>query len=451
MKVVVIGCTHAGTAAVEQILEEHPGTQVTVYERDDNISFLSCGIALYLGHKVKHLEDMFYADPKDLEKLGAKVYMKHDVLKIDSKNKTIMCEDMKTHQIINDTYDKLIMTTGSTVAVPPIMGISDTRILMCKSYAQAEAIYETAKEYKNITIVGGGYIGVELAESYANTDHKVSLIQSRDQVLNNYLDKDMSQNVIELLKEHGVDVYLNERVTGFTRDDDDSILIETTKDDHKADLVIVCTGFVANTELLRGQVDMDRHGAIIINEYTQTSNPDIYAAGDACTVIFNPTGKHAYMPLATNAIRQGALAGTNVFGNIKKYMGTQATSAMELFGYTVASTGLTMHHALNSDINADTVTYHDYYRPKYMPTTDMLTVKLVYNKDNHLILGAQFFSKHEVAQSANTMSVCIQNKNTIDDLAYMDMLFQPNYDNPFNYLNLVAQKALAKEREGKAK
>src|SRR5699024_5573267 len=241
----------------------------------------------------------------------------------DSKNKTIMCEDMKTHQIINDNYDKLIMTTGSTVAVPPIMGISDTRILMCKSYAQVKAIYETAKEYKNITIVGGGYIGVELAESYANTDHKVSLIQSRDQVLNNYLDKDMSQNVIELLKEHDVNVYLNERVTGFTRDDNDSILIETTKDDHKADLVIVCTGFVANTELLRGQVDMDRHGAIIINEYTQTSNPDIYAAGDACTVIFNPTGKHAYMPLATNAIRQGALAGTNVFGNIKKYMGTQ--------------------------------------------------------------------------------------------------------------------------------
>ncbi|KRK96597.1 FAD-dependent oxidoreductase [Companilactobacillus futsaii] len=451
MKVVVIGCTHAGTAAVEQILEEHPGTEVTVYERDDNISFLSCGIALYLGHKVKRLEDMFYADPKDLEKLGAKVYMKHDVLKIDSKNKTIMCENMKTNQIINDTYDKLIMTTGSTVAVPPIMGISDTRILMCKSYAQAEAIYETAKEYKHITIVGGGYIGVELAESYANTDHEVSLIQSRDQVLNNYLDKDMSQNVIDLLAEHGVNVYLNERVTGFTRDDNDNVLIETTKDDHKADLVIVCTGFVANTELLRGQVDMDRHGAIIINEYTQTSNPDIYAAGDACTVIFNPTGKHAYMPLATNAIRQGALAGTNVFGNIKKYMGTQATSAMELFGYTIASTGLTLKHALNSGINADMVIYHDYYRPKYMPTTEMLTVKLVYNKDNRLILGAQFFSKHEVAQSANTLSVCIQNKNTIDDLAYMDMLFQPNYDNPFNYLNLVAQEAVAKEREIKAK
>ena len=254
MKVVVVGCTHAGTVAVEQVLQEHPDTKVTVYERDDNISFLSCGIALYLGGRVKHLEDMFYASPKDLEKLGATIRMKHDVLKIDSEKKTLMCENMETHEIINDTYDKLIMTTGSTVVVPPIMGISDSRILMCKSYAQARAIHDTAKEYKNIAIVGGGYIGVELAESYANTDHEVTLIQSRDQVLNNYIDKDMSEKVIDLLKEHGVKVYLSERVTGFDRTEDDHVLIETTGDDHTSDLVIVCTGFVANTELLRDKL-----------------------------------------------------------------------------------------------------------------------------------------------------------------------------------------------------
>lgn len=261
MKVVVVGCTHAGTVAVEQVLQEHPDTKVTVYERDDNISFLSCGIALYLGGRVKHLEDMFYASPKDLEKLGATIRMKHDVLKIDSEKKTLMCENMETHEIINDTYDKLIMTTGSTVVVPPIMGISDSRILMCKSYAQARAIHDTAKDYKHIAIVGGGYIGVELAESYANTNHEVSLIQSRDQVLNHYIDPDMSEKIVNLLKEHNVDVYLNENVTGFNRDDDDNVVIETSKEDHKADLVIVCTGFVANTDLLRGQVDMDRRGA----------------------------------------------------------------------------------------------------------------------------------------------------------------------------------------------
>lgn len=259
----------------------------------------------------------------------------------------------------------------------------------------------------------------------------------------------MSDKVVNLLKEHDVNVFLNERVTGFDGDSEDNVVIETTKEDHKADLVIVCTGFVANTELLRGQVEMDKHGALIINDYTQTSDPDIYAAGDACTVRFNPTNQHAYMPLATNAIRQGALAGINVFGDIQKYMGTQATSAMELFGYTIASTGLTLKHALQAGINADMVEYHDNYRPAYMPSTAMLTIRLVYNKDNRLILGAQLFSKHEVAQSANTISVCIQNKNTIDDLAFVDMLFQPNYDNPFNYLNLVAQMAVAKERDAK--
>ncbi|WP_125587847.1 FAD-dependent oxidoreductase [Companilactobacillus jidongensis] len=447
MKVIVVGCTHAGTAAVDQILQDHPGTEVTVYERDDNISFLSCGIALYLGHRVKRLEDMFYADPSDLEKLGAKVNMKHDVLKIDAKNKKLMVENIKTGDVFEDTYDKLIMTTGSYVQVPPIMGIDNSKILMCKSYAQAREIYETAKDHKHIAIVGGGYIGVELAESYANTDHEVTLIQSNDQVLNHYIDKSMSINITDLLEENGVNIFLNERVSGFSGDD--QVVIETDKDDHKADLVIVCTGFIANTELLRGQVDMDRRGALVINEYVQTSDPDIYAAGDACTVNFNPTGKPAYMPLATNAIRQGALAGMNVFGNVQKYMGTQATSGMELFGYTLASTGLTLKNALEWGFNAEAVVYHDYYRPSYMPTTEMLTIRLVYDKDNHKILGAQFFSKHEVAQSANTISVMIQNNNTIDDLAFIDMLFQPNYDNPFNYLNLVGQMAVAKERDAK--
>jgi len=122
---------------------------------------------------------------------------------------------------------------------------------------------------------------------------------------------------------------------------------------------------------------------------------------------------------------------------------------MEIFGYTLAETGLTLKKALANGLNADSVTYHDYYRPNYMPTTDMLTIDLIYDKDNRKVLGAQLFSKHEIAQSANALSICIQNENTIDDLAFVDMLFQPNYDNPFNYLNLVAQQAIDKLDDNK--
>jgi len=190
---------------------------------------------------------------------------------------------------------------------------------------------------------------------------------------------------------------------------------------------------------------MDRHGAIIINDYVQTSNPDIFACGDASVVNFNPTGKPAYTPLATNAVRQGMLAGINVFGNIQRYMGTQATSAMNIFGHTLASTGLTIDHAKEAGMDADQVTFEGTWRPTYMPTTDDLTINLVYNRQNRRILGAQLFSEHEVAQSANAISIAIQNRNTIDDLAFVDMLFNPNFDDPFNYLNLVAQQAVEKE------
>ena len=444
MKVIVVGCTHAGTAAVEQILKKHPDTEVTVYERDDNIAFLSCGIALYLGRIVNRLEDMFYADPTTLEGYGAKVFMKHNVMKIDSKNKKIRVQDLTTQEIFEDSYDKLIMTTGSEVGVPPIGGMDNPRVLLCKSYAQAKKIYESALDYPSIAIVGAGYVGVELAESYANTVHEVTLIQSRETILNNYVDEPLSETIIQKLKEHDVKVQLGERVAEI--DDGEQLTIKT-KAGHafKADLVIVCTGFFANTDLLRGQVQMDGYGAILVNDYMQTSDPDIYAAGDSTAVKFNPTGEMKYIPLASSAVRQGTLAGMNIFGKVRKYMGTQATTAMGIFGYTLAETGLTLKKALANGLNADCVTYHDYYRPEYMPTTEMLTIYLIYDKDTRKVLGAQLFSKHEVAQSANAISICIQNENTIDDLAYVDMLFQPNYDNPFNYLNLVAQMTIDKE------
>ncbi|VDG24360.1 FAD-dependent oxidoreductase [Lactiplantibacillus mudanjiangensis] len=447
MKIVIVGCTHAGTAAAAQILQNHPEAELTIYERNDNISFLSCGIYLYLGGKVNRLEDMFYSSPEALTKLGATVKTKHNVLKIDAENKTLQVADMETGDVFDDTYDKLIMTTGSSVKVPPIFGIDESKVLLCKNYDQAREIYKTAKDNQRIAIVGAGYIGTELSESYANTNHEVTLFQSHDQILNHYISKDMSDRAVTLLKEHGVNVKLNHRVSAFTGNDKGELVIETNQGDFIADLAIVGTGFVPVTELLRGQVEMDKHGAIVINDYVQTSDPDIYAAGDPCVQNFNPTGEAAYTPLATNAVRQGALAGINIFGNLQRYMGTQATSAMQLFDHTLATTGLTYDIAKLSHVPVERVVFEGNWRPAYMETTDPLTIELTYNPENRKILGAQLWSPHEIAQSANALSIAIQNGNTIDDLAFVDMLFSPNFDDPFNYLNVVGQMAVAQERE----
>ena len=445
MKVIIVGSTHAGTNAAIQILRDHPDTDVTIYERHRTVSFLSTGISLFLDGQVKHLEDMFYSSPAELTRLGAKVKTRHNVLRIDADRQQVEVVDMVTGKISTVAYDRLIMATGSTVNVPPVFGVENDRVLLCKTYEQAKAIYRAAKDQRRIAIVGGGYIGTELAESYARTGHDVLLLQSRDILLDHYVDANLSAEVVAILKAHGVKVDLNSRVTAF-EEQGDQLVITAGSTTYQADLAIVCTGFVPNTRLLRGQVKMDRHGAILINDYLQTSNPNILACGDASVVKFNPTGQTAYTPLATNAVRQGLLAGKNAFGPVQRYLGTQASSAIQLFGRTLASSGLTLRHAQSAGLNAASVTYRGTWRPSYMPSTAALMINLVYDRDDRRILGIQLFSKHEVAQSANAVSIAIQNRNTIDDLAFVDLLFNPNFDAPFNYLNLVAQLAVAQER-----
>lgn len=447
MKIIVIGCTHAGTIAATEILKNHPDADVTIYERHNNFSFLSCGIALYLDGQVKRLEDMFYSSPDELRELGATVHDNHDVLKVNAKEHTVQVADMKSGEVFTDTYDKLIMTTGSSVVVPPLFGIDNSRVLLCKNYQQAQAIYNAAQKYHHIAIIGAGYSGTEFAESLSKTGHDVQMFQSRGQILNNYMGKRMSSWAVDLLRDHDITVHLEHRVTAFTGNDDGTLTIETNQGDFQTDVAIVSTGFVPNTSLLRGQVNIEKHGSLLTNKYMQTSDPDIYAAGDCAMVRFNPTGESAYTPLATNAIRQAMLVAHNVFGNTYPYMGTQATSALKLFGNAVATTGLTLEHAQAYGLNAQEVVYDGTWAPEYLPHTDPLTIILIYNRDNRKILGAQLRSAHDITQSANTISLAIQNNNTIDDLSLVDMLFNPNFDSPFNYLNMVAQLAVEQERE----
>lgn len=196
------------------------------------------------------------------------------------------------------------------------------------------------------------------------------------------------------------------------------------------------------TELLIGQVDMNPDGSIHVNDYMQTSNSDIFAAGDAVAVHFNPTGKDAYAPLATNAVRQGMMVGANLFKPTIKYMGTQATSALKLYDHNLGVTGLTLAHAKRNHLSAASVTMTDDFRPPFMPDTVKITMVLVYDTDDRRILGAQFYSQYDIVNAANLISVMIQNRNTIDQLAYVDMLFNPNYDKPWHYLNLLGQLAV---------
>lgn len=450
MKVAVIGCTHAGTAAIVNTAKLYPDAEITVYERNDNISFLSCGIALYVGGMVKDPEGLFYSSPQQLADLGVKTKMLHEVISVDTNGKTLQARNLQTGEQFSDTFDKLIVTTGSWPIVPKFEGIDLDNILLSKNYNHSNTIIEKAQHAQNIVVVGAGYIGVELVEAFQMNGKSVTLIDAESRVLSKYLDAEYTDKIERSMKEHGITLALGEKVTKFEGQDGKVTRVITDHGQYEADLVIMCIGFRPNTELLKGQVDMLDNGAIIVDEYMRTSKPDVYAAGDSCAIIYNPTGKHSYIPLATNAVRMGTLIARNLLAPTVKYMGTQGTSGIKIFEDNIAATGLTETAAKDAGLDAESVFITDSYRPEFMPTHEPVMLKVVYEKNTRRILGAQIMSKVDLTQSINTMSVCIQNGMKMEELAFVDFFFQPHYNKPWNFLNSAGLQALPKvpEREG---
>ena len=447
MKVVVIGCTHAGTAAVKTILNDNPGTEVVVYERNDNISFLSCGIALYVEGVVKDPQGLFYSNPAELASLGAQVHMEHDVTNVDLNAKTLTVKDLKTGEEKSDSFDKLVLTTGSWPILPPFEGFDLENVLLCKNYNQAKEIFARKGDAQKVVVIGGGYIGIELVEAFGLEGKEVTLIDGLDRILNKYLDVEFTDVLEKDLRERGISVQLNEMVKGFEGENGKVTKVVTDKGSYDADMVIVCVGFRPNNDLVKDQLETMPNGAIIVDNYMKTSHPDVFAAGDSAAVNYNPNNGHAYIPLATNAVRMGALVGKNINGDKVAYRGTQATSGLHLFGWNIGSTGVTDNSAPMFGLETRSVYVVDNYRPEFMPTTEKIYMKLVYEVGTKRIVGGQVMSKYDCTASANTLSLAVQNKMTIDDLAYVDFFFQPVFDRPWNYLNILAQAAVEQERK----
>src|SRR5699024_2052558 len=202
MKVVIIGCTHAGTITASQVFSQHPDAEVTIYEKNDNVSFLSCGIATYLGGVAKSIDDMFYSSPEALAQLGAAVHIQHEVTAVDLKKKTLKVKNLVSGEESEDHYDKLMVTTGSWPVIPNLPGIDDPNVYLCKNYNHAKKLFEVAKNAQKIVVIGGGYIGVELVEAYSKQGKQVTLIDGNDRLLGKYYDAKYTDIVTKDFEDH---------------------------------------------------------------------------------------------------------------------------------------------------------------------------------------------------------------------------------------------------------
>ncbi len=445
-KIVVIGANHAGTACINQIMTLNPSADVTVFDKNSNISFLGCGMALWIGQQITSGDGLFYACKEDFEKKGVKVNMETAVDSIDYDSKTIHYTD-KDGQPGSCSYDKLVLATGSSPVWPPIPGLDLPYVQKAKIYQDAAKAVEqlaTDKSIKKVTVVGAGYIGAELAEAYALQGKEVTLIDALDRILGTHFDKDFSEVMAERLKSHGIKIHLSEKVERFEGDSRVRKVV-TDKGTYDTDLVMFCIGFKPNNQLAADRLNLFRNGAIEVNKKQETSEPGVYAIGDCATVYDNSIRATSYIALATNAVRSGLVAAFNICGTEIESLGVQGSSGLKLYGLKMVCTGQTVETAAKFGIEATQVDFTAQQKPAFMDEVGAnpeVKIRIVYRKDDHVIIGAQLMSEFDMSATIHLFSLAIQEQVTIEKLALLDIFFMPHFNQPYNYITMAGLTAV---------
>lgn len=442
-KIIVIGANHAGTSAINTILDNYPENEVVVFDANSNISFLGCGMALWIGQQIDGPDGLFYATKEGLEAKGAKIYMETGVDHIDYDNKVVYAtgKDGEKHE---ETFDKLILATGSLPIVPNVEGKDLENVQMVKLYQNAEEVINKLKgndEFKNIVVVGAGYIGVELAEAFKRLDKEVTLVDLADKSLSAYYDPEFSDLMDQNLKEHGINLAFGESVEKIKGDGKVEAVV-TNKREIPADMVVLAVGFRPNNALGEGKLETFRNGAFLVDKKGETSVKDVYAIGDCATVYDNATNQFTYIALATNALRSGMIAARNACGDEIESLGVQGSNGICIFDYKMLSTGLSEKKAERAGIEVESVELTDLQKPAFIQKEENADVKIkvVYEKATKRIVGAQMASTYDISMGLHMFSLAIQEQLTVDRLKYLDLFFLPHFNQPFNYINQVLLK-----------
>lgn len=440
MKVVVVGTSHGGYEAVETILKDHPEVDLHLYERGSTASFLSCGIQSYLEGITTSPDSLHYANEASYTEKNVHVHMNSDVVGINPDEKTIAVKTEAGET--TESYDKLIITPGAKPVELPLPGMELANVFYVRGRDWAEKLKARMEESKKTVVVGGGYIGVEVAEAFAKAGIEVTNVDLVDRVLNTYLDKEFTDILEEHMAQHGIQVRTKEAVKELVGVDGAVTKVLTDKGEYEADTVIMATGVRPNTEWLRGIVDLNPDGTVVVDEYMETSQKDIFAAGDATRIPYAPTDGSKLIALASNARRQGAIAAKNIVEKQWKMPAVSGTSGLSVFEYKFASTGIKDCDSDSATAVVESKFVEERLRPKFMGDDDTIFMKIHFEKDSHRILGAQLMSTYDITAAINTLSVAISAGWTLEQLALADFFFQPAFNRPWNFLNVLAQEAL---------
>lgn len=455
-KVVVIGGVAGGATFAARLRRKDKNAKITIFERGNYISFANCGLPYYIGDVIKKKSNLLLETPENMKKkFNIDVKIRNEVIKIDKENKQVVVKDLINKKEYIEKYDELVIATGSSPIKPNIDGIDNNRIFTLWNINDTDKIKEfiLKEKPKSASIIGGGFIGLEMAENLHKQGLEVSIIEMQDQVMPP-LDMDMANLLHKEIKKNNVNLILSDGVKSF-EDNDKGVKINLQSGKSiSSSMVILSIGVKPNSELLKDiGVKLNQKGGVITNEYMQTSEENIYAIGDVIEVTNFVTKEKTMIPLAGPANKQARFLADNMTGTTKKYPGTMGTSIAQIFGLNAASVGLNEKQLKMQNKEKD----KDYYsivisqksHAGYYPNADMMFLKLIFDKDKK-ILGSQIVGKEGVDKRIDVIATAIKFGANIYDLQNLELSYAPPFSSakdPVNMLGFVAENVLNKDVE----
>lgn len=446
MNVLVIGGVAAGTKTAAKLKRENRDFNVTLITKGENISYAGCGLPYYVGGVIEDKSDLIVNTPKSFSELTqVEVKTSVEALEIDRDKKIVKAFDIQNKEEIIFNYDKLVIATGADPIKPPIEGIDLEGVYYMRTPDDAIAVREVVEtnNVKRAVVVGGGFIGLEVAENLHEMGVKTTLVEAMDHIMPGF-DDEVSSYVENELIENGIMVLTGERLTSIEGDEKVS-KVRTDKRAMKADMIVMSVGIRANSNIAETcGLELEANKTIKVNEYMQTNDENIYAVGDCVTVKNILSGMPAWSPMGSSANKEGRCLAKTLAGKKTEFNGVLGTGIVKLLNLNAARTGLTEKEALNLGYNVESVLVPIDDKAHYYPDSKMIIIKLISDKDNKKVLGAQVFGEGNVDKHIDVISTAITFNATTNDLQNLDLAYAPPFSTAIHPVGHAANVLLNK-------
>ncbi|WP_099204491.1 FAD-dependent oxidoreductase [Scatolibacter rhodanostii] len=440
MKTIIIGGVAGGASAAARLRRLDEEAEIILLERGKYISYANCGLPYFIGGEITDKKALTLQTPQSFNaRFAVDVRIENEAVLIDAEKQVVTIHNLMDDTIYTESYDNLILSPGAEPVYPAFAKIEDDRIFTLRTIPDTFRIHDYIEAHspKTAVIIGGGFIGLEMAENLTKAGLSVSLVEASDHILAP-LDYDMAAHVHHYLREKGLSLYLKQSVKSLSSHLGNLTVHLSNDREIKTDLVLLAIGVRPDTQLAKtASLAMNERGAILVDEFMQTSSPHIYAVGDAVEVRNFVTQLPSYVPLAGPANKQGRIAADHIAGLTSKYSGTQGSSVLKLFDLTIATTGLNEKQAAESNLAFDKVCLYPFSHATYYPGASSLTMKVVFEKETGRILGAQTLGFEGAEKRIDVLATAIRAGMTAFDLTELELCYAPPFSSAKDPVNMA--------------